>query len=86
MHTRTEVIEARALRRTFGQFVAVDNVSFAVETGQIFGFLGPTGAGKTTTIKMLTGLVQPTGGVTRRPLKSLRKFQASGMPLLPLSR
>lgn len=62
MHTRTEVIEARSLRRTFGDFVAVDNVSFVVETGQIFGFLGPNGAGKTTTIKMLTGLLQPTGG------------------------
>jgi ABC-2 type transport system ATP-binding protein len=62
MNTRTEVIEARALRRTFGDFVAVDNVSFVVETGQIFGFLGPNGAGKTTTIKMLTGLIQPTGG------------------------
>jgi ABC-2 type transport system ATP-binding protein len=62
MNTRTEVIEARALRRTFDEFVAVDNVSFIVETGQIFGFLGPNGAGKTTTIKMLTGLLQPTGG------------------------
>ena len=60
-----EVITADRLRRTFGEFVAVNDVSFAVRTGQIFGFLGPNGAGKTTTIKMLTGLVQPTGGGAR---------------------
>ena len=65
MHRQIEVIEARELRRTFGDFVAVDNVSFTVRTGEIFGFLGPNGAGKTTTIKMLTGLVAPTGGHAR---------------------
>jgi ABC-2 type transport system ATP-binding protein len=60
-----EVIVAERLRRTYGEFVAVNDVSFAVRTGQIFGFLGPNGAGKTTTIKMLTGLVLPTGGTAR---------------------
>ncbi|HEY0811414.1 MAG TPA: ABC transporter ATP-binding protein [Longimicrobiales bacterium] len=59
------MIDARSLRRTFGDFVAVDEVSFVVERGQIFGFLGPNGAGKTTTIKMLTGLLQPTSGTAR---------------------
>jgi ABC-2 type transport system ATP-binding protein len=62
---QTDVIEARALRRTFGDFVAVNDVSFAVRTGEIFGFLGPNGAGKTTTIKMLTGLLAPSGGDAR---------------------
>jgi ABC-2 type transport system ATP-binding protein len=57
-----DVIVAERLRRTFGEFVAVDDVSFRVQAGQIFGFLGPNGAGKTTTIKMLTGLVTPSGG------------------------
>ena len=57
-----DVIVARELRRTFGDFVAVDDVSFRVRTGEIFGFLGPNGAGKTTTIKMLTGLLVPTSG------------------------
>jgi ABC-2 type transport system ATP-binding protein len=57
-----DVIVADRLRRTFGDFVAVDDVSFRVRTGQIFGFLGPNGAGKTTTIKMLSGLVTPSGG------------------------
>ena len=61
----TDVIVADGLRRTFGDFIAVDDVSFHVRGGQIFGFLGPNGAGKTTTIKMLTGLVLPTAGSAR---------------------
>ena len=55
-------IVARGLSRSFGDFLAVDAVSFAVQSGEIFGFLGPNGAGKTTTIRMLTGLLQPTSG------------------------
>jgi ABC-2 type transport system ATP-binding protein len=50
------------LRRTFGEFVAVDNISLSVRRGEIFGFLGPNGAGKSTTIRMLCGLLMPTGG------------------------
>ncbi len=57
-----DVIVAQALRRSFGDFVAVNDVSFRVRAGEIFGFLGPNGAGKTTTIKMLTGLLAPTAG------------------------
>ena len=57
-----KAVEVRELTRTFGDFIAVDSVSFDVETGEIFGFLGPNGAGKTTTIKMLTGLLRPTSG------------------------
>ena len=57
-----EAIVADGLTKRFGEFVAVDHVSFAVGTGEIFGFLGPNGAGKTTTIKMLTGLQRPTDG------------------------
>ncbi len=55
-------IEVDRLTRRFGDFTAVDDVTFAVRTGEIFGFLGPNGAGKTTTIKMLTGLLAPTSG------------------------
>jgi ABC-2 type transport system ATP-binding protein len=55
-------IEGRDLTRTFGSFVAVDHVSFGVRTGEVFGFLGANGAGKTTAIRMLTGLLQPTSG------------------------
>jgi ABC-2 type transport system ATP-binding protein len=62
MRAAADVIVAHALRRNFGDFVAVNDVSFRVSPGQIFGFLGPNGAGKTTTIKMLTGLLAPTAG------------------------
>jgi ABC-2 type transport system ATP-binding protein len=55
-------IEVRGLSRRFGQFVAVDNVSFDVERGEIFGFLGSNGAGKSTTIRMLCGLLKPSSG------------------------
>ena len=50
------------LTRTFGDFVAVDHVSFDVRRGEIFGFLGSNGAGKSTTIRMLCGLLKPTSG------------------------
>jgi len=55
-------IEVRNLTRRFGAFTAVDDVSFAVDTGEIFGFLGSNGAGKSTTIRMLCGLLRPTSG------------------------
>ena len=56
------VIVARDLTCRFGQFVAVDRVSFTIERGEIFGFLGSNGCGKTTTMKMLTGLLAPSEG------------------------
>jgi ABC-2 type transport system ATP-binding protein len=55
-------ITARDLTRKFGAFTAVDRVSFEVEGGEIFGYLGANGAGKSTTIRMLIGLLAPTGG------------------------
>jgi ABC-2 type transport system ATP-binding protein len=55
-------IEVRGLTRRFGQFVAVDQLSFDVRRGEIFGFLGSNGAGKSTTIRMLCGLLRPTSG------------------------
>src|SRR5687767_4444658 len=55
-------IEVRGLTRRFGAFVAVDNLSFDVRRGEIFGFLGSNGAGKSTTIRMLCGLLRPTSG------------------------
>jgi len=56
------VIVARDLTRRFGEFTAVDRVSFSIARGEIFGFLGSNGCGKTTTMKMLTGLLTPTSG------------------------
>ncbi len=55
-------IVVRDLTRRFGNFVAVDHVSFSVDQGEIFGFLGSNGAGKSTTIRMLCGLLEPTSG------------------------
>jgi ribosome-dependent ATPase len=55
-------IKADGLLMRFGDFTAVDNVSMRIERGEIFGFLGSNGCGKTTTMKMLTGLLQPTAG------------------------
>ena len=55
-------IEVRDLTRTFGAFKAVDRLSFDVQPGEIFGFLGANGAGKSTTIRMLCGLLRPTSG------------------------
>ena len=56
------VIEARALTKRFGDFVATDQVTFKVRRGEIFGLLGPNGAGKSTTFKMECGLLKPTAG------------------------
>jgi ABC-2 type transport system ATP-binding protein len=56
------IIEARDLVKRFNSFTAVDHISFAVPEGVIFGFLGPSGAGKTTTIKMLTTVLSPSPG------------------------
>ena len=58
-------IEVHNLTRRFGNFVAVDNISFEVSAGEVFGFLGANGAGKTTAIKMLIGLLAPTAGEAR---------------------
>ena len=55
-------IDVRGLTRRFGAFVAVDDLSFSVKQGEIFGFLGANGAGKSTTIRMLCGLLKPTSG------------------------
>jgi ribosome-dependent ATPase len=65
------VIVARNLTRRFGEFTAVDHVSFEIKRGEIFGFVGSNGCGKTTTMKMLTGLLPPTEGQAQlfgRPL------------------
>lgn len=64
------IIEARALTKRYKDVVAVDQATFDVEQGQVFGFLGPNGSGKTTTLGMLLGIVRPTGG-------SFRLFGAS---------
>ena len=56
------VLEVRQLTKTFGDFTAVNGISFALRPGEILGVLGPNGAGKTTTMHMLLGLITPTSG------------------------
>ena len=68
--TDTPVIETLELTKRFREVLAVDQVSITVEKGQVFGFLGPNGSGKTTTIGMLVGIITPTAG-------SFRLFGAS---------
>lgn len=56
------MIDCRGLTKRFGSFTAVDGVTFSVSKGSIFGFLGPNGSGKSTVIRMLCGILEPTGG------------------------
>ncbi len=59
------MIEAQGLRKQFGSFLAVQDVSFRIPRGQVVAFLGPNGAGKSTTMRLLTGFIAPTRGVAR---------------------
>src|SRR5918999_2542411 len=56
------LVEARDLRRSFGQTIAVDGVSLRVEAGEAYGLVGPDGAGKTTTLRLLVGALRPDDG------------------------
>src|SRR6266850_706186 len=55
-------VQVKNLRKEFGKTVAVDNISFAFDSGHIFGFVGPNGAGKTTTMRIISTIEEPTGG------------------------
>ena len=61
----SEVIAVTNLTKKFGEFLAVDHISFTVNAGEVVGYLGPNGSGKTTTIRMLLGLLTPTDGQAR---------------------
>jgi ABC-2 type transport system ATP-binding protein len=72
-----QVIRVENLTKKFKELVAVDNVSFTVNTGEVFGFLGPNGAGKTTTIKMIATIMRQTSGeVTVNGFSTLRRRDA----------
>jgi ABC-2 type transport system ATP-binding protein len=75
-------IEVEGLSRSFNRLQAVDNISFTVDTGEIFGFLGHNGAGKTTSIRMLTGQLRPTAGHARVAGCDVVKEQRRLKPLI----
>ena len=61
-HSSSDSISVTHLEKKFGKFIAVDKISFSVRKGEIFGFLGSNGSGKSTTIRMLCGIITPTSG------------------------
>ena len=65
MVTHDAALEVRHLVKRYGELTAVNNVSFAVQPGEIFGLLGPNGAGKTTTVECIEGLRRPDSGEIR---------------------
>ena len=85
------LIEVDKLTKSFGPFIAVDNISFSLKRGEVLGFLGPNGAGKTTTMRMITGFLSPTAGsikvcdndVAKYPLEIKEKigYVPEGAPL-----
>jgi ABC-2 type transport system ATP-binding protein len=76
------VIDVKSLTKRFGDFTAVDHISFDVNAGEVLGYLGPNGSGKTTTIRMLLGLLQPSDGNARVLGFDIRKQAESIRPLV----
>ena len=80
------VIEVKNITKKYGSVIAVDNISFKIEEGEIIGLLGPNGAGKSTTMNMITGYIEPTEGeilingydISKKPKKA--KAQIGYMP------
>ena len=76
------MIEIRDLSMRYGDLLALDRLNLTVEPGEFFAFLGPNAAGKTTTIKLLTGLISPTGGsaeicgfdIAKQPIEAKRRI------------
>ena len=76
------MIEAARLKKMYGRFAAVDDVSFAIRRGEGVAFLGPNGAGKSTTMKMLTGYLTPTSGAARLAGIDMAENRRDGAALL----
>lgn len=80
------MLECHALRRRFGELVAVDGVGFAIGRGETYGLLGPNGAGKTTAISIIAGLLEPDGGevmVAGRPMTTRAVAAKSAIGYVP---
>ncbi|HEV2963823.1 MAG TPA: ATP-binding cassette domain-containing protein [Candidatus Angelobacter sp.] len=79
-------IELNSVRKTYDQFVAVDNLSFSIEQGAVFGLLGPNGAGKTSTIRMMIGITAPDSGEIRMFDQPFHRPQLQRVGYLPEER
>jgi ABC-2 type transport system ATP-binding protein len=79
-------IELNSVRKTYDQFVAVDNLSFRIEQGAVFGLLGPNGAGKTSTIRMMIGITAPDSGEIRMFDQPFHRPQLQRVGYLPEER
>lgn len=80
------VLEIRELTKKFGEFIAVDNISLAVQEGEIFGFLGANGAGKSTTINLVASLLRPSSGEIRildRDLMKHSRYTKMNLGIVP---
>ena len=85
------MIEVKNVTKKYGKVVAVDNISFTIQDGEIIGLLGPNGAGKSTTMNMITGYIEPTEGtiiidnydISKRPKKAKKEigYMPEGVPL-----
>src|ERR1700743_2332240 len=80
MESADLAIETRGLTKRFGSYAAGKNIDLAVPHGSGFGFLGPNGSGKTTTIRMLLGLASPTSGEARLLGANIASSRASVLP------
>src|SRR5579859_1881363 len=79
-------VELSKVRKSYGNFVAVDDLSFSVAPGQIFGLLGPNGAGKTSTIRMMIGILLPDSGDVRMFGEAFRREHLERIGYLPEER
>ena len=85
------MIEVKNVTKKYGKVVAVDNINFTINDGEIIGLLGPNGAGKSTTMNMITGYIEPTEGtividgydISKKPRKAKREigYMPEGVPL-----
>ena len=85
------MIEVKNVTKKYGKFVAIDNISFTINDGEIIGLLGPNGAGKSTTMNMLTGFIEQTSGeiiidgynTLKKPKKAKKEigYMPEGVPL-----
>jgi branched-chain amino acid transport system ATP-binding protein len=82
----TDALEVKAIARRFGGLVAVDDVSFNVQTGEIFGLIGPNGAGKTTLFNLITGLILPSSGRLIFNQRDITNLRPHGIAALGIAR